>query len=235
MHREIIVFAADQRKPQQPGDGTVQPHRIGGDTVERRWQGASLLPDRVEWDPLGCKKRAEIQQRMRRLIDFANRQRPGARHRVGIVGRQPTLPQQRGMVLFEQLTIMLQRASGVLDVGRRLLEGERQPAQGFGQRGCGHGIRIAGALRKKGHRLRGCQHLDPKRRGHAGPDRLARGNDHRSRALRRIVPHRRAVLGIVKDQKPAGFCSSHKRTAAATTACSWASRSASPNAAASPA
>jgi hypothetical protein len=69
--------------------------------------------------------------------------------------------QQSRIVLLEQLPVARQRAAGFLDVGRRLLQRKRQPAESFGEGITAYGGGVSGTVFEAGFRTRVLKHPNP--------------------------------------------------------------------------
>ena len=129
---------------------------------------------------------------------------PGHRDgRVVRVGHPRAFPQGRVRAV-EQLAVVVDGAAGALDVGGRVLEGERVVAQLAGQ-GVGAGLVVqARAPEQEAHRFLARPHLDGQRRGDPAPGGIARGQDHvPCRPARQVVAQLGWLRRVVEHEQPA--------------------------------
>ena len=184
------ALAVDQREPQQLADGLLHVQLV---TLGQR-------PQHLDGDGVGGEERHRLQHtrgERRAAAQAVEGQPPGGRDRAGVA-------QQHVLVRPEQPHVVGHRHAGLLDVGARLLQGERQVAEQLGQLPGGVGVRIAAAFHDVGDRLRAVQRRDGDRPGQPPPGLVAGGDDH-------VAVHRGGqegleaggLVGVVEHEHPA--------------------------------
>ncbi len=207
-----IVVHAHERVAPDGRQRSSPRRRVRADRVERSRPRLVPLADEVGRNVVRGEAGAEAEEpagRRRLGLGFLEREAPRRRDGLGVVRAQPALAVEGVAAGAVRGEVVVERDPGVVDVGRGLLQREREVAQLSGH-AAGHlalglrGVLDLGARKEERDGLRAGEPVDlDLRRDAAPPLRPRRDEDVAAPLGREVGPDSVAVLGVVEDEEPA--------------------------------